>query len=112
MQTPVVWQLWRHRPMPLGNLRQALADILLVTPLEFKQHVDRVAAETVETFGFSTHYSFRTRRPRPSGRTLFHRAEKLAAPASGGMGRDPRRDRRCAGRRGERPLADGRVHDG
>lgn len=45
-------------PMPLGNVKQALADILLVTPLEFKQHVDRVAAETVEKFGFASHYSY------------------------------------------------------
>ena len=44
--------------MPLGNVKQALADILLVTPLEFKQHVDRVAVETVEKFGFSSHYSY------------------------------------------------------
>lgn len=45
-------------PMPLGNVKQALADILLVTPFEFKQHVDRVAAETVEKFGFASHYSY------------------------------------------------------
>ncbi|MBM7327855.1 cation transporter, partial [Agrobacterium sp. S2] len=45
-------------PMPLGNVKQALADILLVTPLEFKQHVDRVAGEVVAKFGFSSHYSY------------------------------------------------------
>jgi predicted Co/Zn/Cd cation transporter (cation efflux family) len=45
-------------PMPLGNVKQALADILLVTPLEFKQHVDSVAAETVQKFGFASHYSY------------------------------------------------------
>ena len=44
--------------MPLGNVKQALAEILLVTPLDFKQHVDRVAAETVEKFGFSSHYFY------------------------------------------------------
>lgn len=45
-------------PMPLGNVKQALADILLVTPLEFKQHVDGVAGEIVTKFGFTSHYSY------------------------------------------------------
>lgn len=39
-------------PMPLGTIRQALADILLVTPADLKQHVDTVAAEIVESYGF------------------------------------------------------------
>ncbi|CVI55846.1 hypothetical protein AGR7A_Cc230060 [Agrobacterium deltaense NCPPB 1641] len=64
--------------------------------------MDRVAAETVEKFGFSSHYSYVARVGRGRQIELFsHRPEKLAAPASGGMGRDPRRNRRCAGRRGE-----------
>jgi predicted Co/Zn/Cd cation transporter (cation efflux family) len=39
-------------PMPLGTIRQALADILLVTPPDLKQHVDAVAAEVVARHGF------------------------------------------------------------
>ena len=39
-------------PMPMGTIRQALADILLVTPADLKQHVDTVAAEIVESYGF------------------------------------------------------------
>lgn len=39
-------------PMPLGTIRQALADILLVTPQDLKDHVDAVAAQVVERYGF------------------------------------------------------------
>lgn len=39
-------------PMPLGTIRQALADILLVTPADLKQHVDTVASEIVASYGF------------------------------------------------------------
>ena len=39
-------------PMPLGTIRQALADILLVTPPDLKQHVDEVAREVVARHGF------------------------------------------------------------
>ncbi|MEH0076352.1 cation transporter [Pannonibacter sp. Pt2] len=45
-------------PMPLANVKQALLDILLVTPPELKQHVDKVAIATVQKFGFSSHYSY------------------------------------------------------
>ncbi len=58
-------------PLPLANVKQALADIFLVTPLEFKQHVDRVAAETVGKHGFSAHYSYVARMGRGRQIELF-----------------------------------------
>ncbi|WP_379067184.1 cation diffusion facilitator family transporter [Mesorhizobium sp. UC22_110] len=39
-------------PIPLGTIKQALADILLVTPADLKRHVDHVAEETVKRHGF------------------------------------------------------------
>lgn len=39
-------------PMPLGTIRQALRDILLVTPPDLKEHVDEVARQVVERYGF------------------------------------------------------------
>jgi predicted Co/Zn/Cd cation transporter (cation efflux family) len=35
-------------PIPIGLVRQALSEILLITPVDLKAHVDRVATETVE----------------------------------------------------------------
>jgi len=45
-------------PMPIATVRQALADILLVTPAALKQHVDRVAAEIVQRYGFSSYRAY------------------------------------------------------
>jgi predicted Co/Zn/Cd cation transporter (cation efflux family) len=45
-------------PMPLGTIRQALADILLVTPLDLKQHVDEVAEAIVARYGFVDHRAY------------------------------------------------------
>ena len=39
-------------PIPVPTIRQALADILLVTPAELKAHVDEVAARVVAQNGF------------------------------------------------------------
>lgn len=39
-------------PIPLGTIKQALADILLVTPADLKRHVDQVAEGTVKRHGF------------------------------------------------------------
>ena len=39
-------------PMPLGTIRRALADILMVTPPDLKRHVDAVAREIVLRHGF------------------------------------------------------------
>ena len=45
-------------PMPLGTIRQALADILLVTPPDLKEHVDAVARQVVERYGFLDHRAY------------------------------------------------------
>ncbi|MCZ0738462.1 cation diffusion facilitator family transporter [Phreatobacter sp. AB_2022a] len=45
-------------PVPAGTIRQALADILLVTPADLKQHVDTVAAEIVKRHGFLSYRAY------------------------------------------------------
>ncbi|MFS2323937.1 cation transporter [Brucella sp. H1_1004] len=45
-------------PMPIGTIRQALADMLLVTPLDLKQHVDEVAKQVVEHNGFKSYRAY------------------------------------------------------
>jgi len=65
-------------PMPFANVKQALADILLVTPTEFKLHVDKVAKEVVENFGFSSHYSYVARVGRGRQIELFFIVPKNA----------------------------------
>ena len=45
-------------PLPIPEVRQALADILLVTPRELKAHVDAVAAGTVARHGFLGHRAY------------------------------------------------------
>lgn len=39
-------------PLPLGTIRRALEDILLVTPQDLRLHVDEVARQVVEEEGF------------------------------------------------------------
>ena len=45
-------------PLPVGAVRQAFSEILLITPVELKAHVDRVAAECVEREGFLTYRAY------------------------------------------------------
>ena len=45
-------------PMPLGTIRQALKDILLVTPPDLKEHVDAVARQVVQRYGFIDHRAY------------------------------------------------------
>lgn len=45
-------------PIPAGTIRQALADILLVTPADLKGHVDEVARMIVEKHGFLSHRAY------------------------------------------------------
>lgn len=45
-------------PMPIPTVRQALADILLVTPRELKAHIDAVAEAAVARYGFLTHRAY------------------------------------------------------
>ncbi len=45
-------------PMPIATVRRALADILLVTPADLKQHVDDVARTIVQRYGFVSHRAY------------------------------------------------------
>ncbi len=45
-------------PMPVGTIKQAFADILLVTPSDLRDHVDRVAAEIVRRYKFLSYRSY------------------------------------------------------
>lgn len=45
-------------PMPIGTIRQALAEMLLVTPLDLKQHVDQVAKMVVARNGFTSYRAY------------------------------------------------------
>ncbi|OYD81035.1 cation diffusion facilitator family transporter [Azospirillum brasilense] len=45
-------------PIPVGTMRQALADVLLVTPADLKRHVDAVASEIVRRHGFSSYRAY------------------------------------------------------
>ncbi|MDQ6436578.1 cation transporter [Mesorhizobium sp. LHD-90] len=45
-------------PLPIGTVRQALSDILLIAPTELKARVDQVAAETIERHGFLSHRAY------------------------------------------------------
>ncbi|OLP62437.1 cation diffusion facilitator family transporter [Xaviernesmea oryzae] len=45
-------------PMPFSTVRQALADILLVTPLDLKRHVDEVASAVVQRHGFLSYRAY------------------------------------------------------
>lgn len=58
-------------PMPVPTVRQALADIFMVTPLELKQHVDEVAATVVARHGFISWRSYVARVGRGKQIELF-----------------------------------------
>ncbi|HWT61304.1 MAG TPA: cation transporter [Ochrobactrum sp.] len=45
-------------PMPIGTIKQALADMLLVTPVDLQQHVDQVAKQVVERYGFKSYRAY------------------------------------------------------
>ncbi|MFG1189539.1 cation diffusion facilitator family transporter [Xanthobacter flavus] len=45
-------------PLPFATVKQALADILLVTPPALKEHVDAVAAAIVARYGFLSFRSY------------------------------------------------------
>lgn len=45
-------------PMPVATVRQALSDILLVTPQGLKQHVDEVAQSFVRKYGLVTYRAY------------------------------------------------------
>ncbi|OED01251.1 MULTISPECIES: cation transporter [unclassified Rhizobium] len=45
-------------PMPIGTIKQAFADILLVTPADLREHVDRVATDIVRRYDFLSYRSY------------------------------------------------------
>lgn len=45
-------------PLPIPVIRQALADILLITPADFKADIDRIAREVVARHGFLDHRAY------------------------------------------------------
>ena len=45
-------------PMPIGTIRRALADVLLITPPDLKEHVDEVARTLTQRYGFTSHRSY------------------------------------------------------
>lgn len=45
-------------PLPVSTIRQALADVFLVTPLDLKLHVDEVARHFVAQCGFVAHRAY------------------------------------------------------
>ncbi len=58
-------------PVPLAHVRQAIADILLVTPVELKNHVDAVAQAIVERHGFLSYRAYVARVGRGKQIELF-----------------------------------------
>ncbi|OWJ69730.1 cation transporter [Haematobacter massiliensis] len=48
-------------PLPLGTVRQALSDVLLITPPDLKVHVDSVAEEMVAKYGFKGYRAYAAR---------------------------------------------------
>ncbi|MGV2101073.1 cation transporter [Rhizobium sp. 21-4511-3d] len=45
-------------PLPIGTVRRALTEILLIAPVDLKDHVDRVASEIVQRLGFLSHRAY------------------------------------------------------
>ena len=45
-------------PMPVGTVRQAFSDMLLIAPLDLKRHVDRVAIDTASKHGFLSYRAY------------------------------------------------------
>ena len=67
-------------PIPVGAVRRALSEILLITPPDLKAHVDRVAAETVQREGFLSHRAYVARVGRATQIELYFIVPK-AMPA-------------------------------
>jgi predicted Co/Zn/Cd cation transporter (cation efflux family) len=45
-------------PIPAGTIKQAFSDILLMTPTDLREHVDRVAADVVHRHNFESYRSY------------------------------------------------------
>ncbi len=58
-------------PLPISTIRQALADILLVTPLDLKRRVDTVAQAFIEKYGLTSHRAYVARVGRSTDIELY-----------------------------------------
>ena len=58
-------------PLPVSTVRQALADIFLVTPADLKQHVDTVAGAFVERHGLTSYRAYVARMGRSKEIELY-----------------------------------------
>lgn len=45
-------------PLPVATIRQALSEILLVTPVSLRDHVERVAEDFIARYGFISHRAY------------------------------------------------------
>ncbi|WP_283193056.1 cation transporter [Rhizobium sp. AN80A] len=45
-------------PLPIGTIWKALSEVLLIAPVDLQEHVDQVAAETVERLGFLSYRAY------------------------------------------------------
>lgn len=67
-------------PLPFGTVKQALADILLVTPASLKQHVDAVARDVTVRYGFVSHRAYVARVGRGRQIELYFIVPRGTAP--------------------------------
>lgn len=67
-------------PLPVGVVRQALSEILLVTPADLKAHVDRVATECVERERFLSYRAYVAKVGRATQVELYFVAPKDQSP--------------------------------
>lgn len=65
-------------PMPIGTVRAAFSDMLLIAPPELKQKVDEVASRVVQEEGFDTYRSYVAKVGRSKEITLY-----FIVPANG-----------------------------
>ncbi|HEY6630504.1 MAG TPA: cation transporter [Rhizobiaceae bacterium] len=67
-------------PLPVSTVRQALSEILLITPPDLKAHVDGVAAEWVEREGFVGYRAYVAKVGRATQIELYFVAPKNQPP--------------------------------
>lgn len=80
-------------PLPIATVREALAQIFLVTPVDLKRHVDSVAEAFVAKHGFLSFRAYVARVGRSRDIALLHRAQRFDRPHRAGMGCPARRGR-------------------
>ena len=69
-------------PMPVGAVRKALSEILLITPVDLKAHVDGVATETVQREGFLSYRAYVAKVGRATQIELYFIVPKNLPPKS------------------------------